>query len=486
MKNIVTEFYKYLTDEQYKKKIFAIFADKNSEEILTYEEINKSINAFKTMVSVNNFEKKVGILIENSIDFVKAFMAAIFNGFTVVGIDPQISTEGLNKIISENDFEVIFINDETDKSKITDKSIKLVNAAYDLKSENSVINEIITDMNDIIIISYTSGTSGKFSKGVKASNMNVSFVSEEYNKIYNISENSKIITVLPLWHNYAMFACLTNAMMGNSQIIIMNKWNLEDFLYINTKYKPDIFPGSPYMYIDIINADLDKIDISTLRMCDSGGDSLPIECIKKFEEKTNALITEGYGLTETISLTHFNYNAKERKIGSLGKCVTGVEAKITDLNGKEIGINKWGVLWIKGPMVFKGYVNNEELTNEVLKDGWFNTGDIVREDENGYFYIAGRLSDMKNYKENDITLREIENIVYKFDGTKRTFIKKKYNEEADFSSYDIYTILKDGYNEIQLIDYVNSNLKQIVVDNVRIVETLPTTGTGKIKRNKLV
>jgi acyl-CoA synthetase (AMP-forming)/AMP-acid ligase II len=72
----------------------------------------------------------------------------------------------------------------------------------------------------------------------------------------------------------------------------MNKWNLEDFLYINTKYKPDIFPGSPYMYIDIINADLDKIDISTLRMCDSGGDSLPIECIKKFEEKLGIKVGE--------------------------------------------------------------------------------------------------------------------------------------------------------------------------------------------------
>lgn len=292
--------------------------------------------------------------------------------------------------------------------------------------------------------------------------------------------------MLPLWHNYAMFACLTSAMRANSEIIIMNEWNIDNFIYINKKYKPDIFPGSPYMYIDIINRDLDSIDISSLRICDSGGDSLPIECIKKFEEKTNAIITEGYGLTETASLTHFNYSAKERKIGSLGKCVTNVECKITDLNGNVIENGKWGLLWIKGPMVFKGYIKNEELTKEVLdEDGWFNTKDVVKVDNEGYYYIAGRLSDIQNFSQNDMTLREIENILYKFNGMKRVFIKKEFNEETKFYFYNIYAVLKDKYNISQLYDYIRKELNNIVVNNVEVLDELPTTGTGKIKRNKL-
>lgn len=486
MKNIIEECYLNMEN---KEKIFAVYSDINSEDKkLTYGEIKNTIIAINKIIGVNNYKKAIGILIENKLEFVKAFFAILFNGYTVVGIDPKISEEGLDKIIEDNKLTTILTNDNniSKLSKYKDKNIINIEKINIQVNETEKLLPIESNFNDIIIISYTSGTSGKFSKGVKLSNKNISFVSEEYKKVYKLDENSKIITVLPLWHNYAMFACLTSAMRANSEIIIMNEWNIDNFIYINKKYKPDIFPGSPYMYIDIINRDLDSIDISSLRICDSGGDSLPIECIKKFEEKTNAIITEGYGLTETASLTHFNYSAKQRKIGSLGKCVTNVECKITDLNGNIIENGKWGLLWIKGPMVFKGYIKNEELTKEVLdEDGWFNTKDVVKVDNEGYYYIAGRLSDIQNFSQNDMTLREIENILYKFNGMKRVFIKKEFNEETKFYFYNIYAVLKDKYNISQLYDYIRKELNNIVVNNVEVLDELPTTGTGKIKRNKL-
>ena len=486
MKNIIEECYRNIEEED---KIFAVYGDVNSKDKeLTYGEIKNSIIEINKIIGVNNYKKAIGILIENKLEFIKAFFAILFNGYTVVGIDPKISEEGLEKIIEDNELTTILTNDNNISKLFKYEDINIIN----IEKINVQVNEkekiisIKSNFEDIIIISYTSGTSGKFSKGVKLSNKNISFVSEEYKKVYELDENSKIITVLPLWHNYAMFACLTSAMMSNSQVIIMDGWNIDNFIYINKKYRPDIFPGSPYMYIDIINKNLDNIDISSLRICDSGGDSLPIECIKKFEEKTNAIITEGYGLTETASLTHFNYSAKQRKIGSLGKCVTNVKCKITDLNGKRIENGKWGLLWIKGPMVFKGYIKNDELTKEVLnKEGWFNTKDVVKVDKDGYYYIAGRLSDIQNFSQNDITLREIENTLYKFAGIKRVFIKKEFNEETKFYFYNIYAVLKEKYNISQLYDYIKKELSNIVVNNVELLEELPTTGTGKIKRNKL-
>ncbi len=486
MKNIIEECYRNMENVD---KIFAVYGDVNSEDKeLTYGEIKDNIIAINKMIGINNYKEAIGILIENKLEFVKTFFSILFNGYTVVGIDPKISEEGLDKIIEDNNLTTILTNDNNflKLSKYEDKNIINIERINIKPNEKERIPQIKSNFEDIIIISYTSGTSGKFSKGVKLSNENISFVSEEYKKVYKLDENSKIITVLPLWHNYAMFACLTSAMRANSQIIIMNEWNIDNFIYINKKYRPDIFPGSPYMYIDIINRNLDSIDISSLRICDSGGDSLPIECIKKFEEKTNAIITEGYGLTETTSLTHFNYSAKQRKIGSLGKCVSNVKCKITDLNGKIIEDGKWGLLWIKGPMVFKGYIKNDELTKDVLdEDGWFNTKDVVKVDNEGYYYIAGRLSDIQNFSENDITLREIENTLYKFDGIKRVFIKKEFNEEAKFYFYNIYAVLKEKYNISQLYDYVKKELNNIVVNNVELLDELPTTGTGKIKRNKL-
>ena len=156
------------------------------------------------------------------------------------------------------------------------------------------------------------------------------------------------------------------------------------------------------------------------------------------------------------------------------------------MNGNIIENGKWGLLWIKGPMVFKGYIKNEELTKEVLdEDGWFNTKDVVKVDNEGYYYIAGSLSDIQNFSQNDMTLREIENILYKFNGMKRVFIKKEFNEETKFYFYNIYAVLKDEYNISQLYDYIRKELNIIVVNNVEVLDELPTTGTGKIKRNKL-
>lgn len=485
MKNIIEECYNNMNELN---KKFATFANNGQDKELTYEEIKKYIIAIKKIIGTSQYKKSIAILIENSLEFVKAFFSIIYNGFTIVGIDPNISEEGLEKIIVDNKLEIIISNNKNIKKLSRQKKQNIIN--IETVNIDNLVEEKIdlpkSSLKDIIAISYTSGTSGKFSKGVKLSNKNISFISEEYRKVYKLDEKSKIITVVPLWHNYAMFACLTSAMMSNSEIIIMNNWILENFIYINNKYKPDIFPGSPYMYIDIINRDLNRIDLSSLRICDSGGDSLPIECIKRFENKTTARITEGYGLTETTSLTHFNYSAKERKIGSLGKCVSNVECKIKDLNGNEIRENdKWGLLWIKGPMVFEGYIANEELTNEVLIDGWFNTKDVVKVDNEGYYYIAGRLSDIKSFNKNDITLREIENILYKFNGIKRVFVKKEYNKETDFYYYNIYAVLHKEYQLSQLYDYIKENFKNIVINNVEIVDELPTTGTGKVKRNKL-
>ena len=367
--------------------------------------------------------------------------------------------------------------------------VKIINLS---KLNNSIENDQLNytpskaKENDTLVVSYTSGTSSSFSKGVELTYKNITFVSEEYKKVYKLGSDSKIITVLPLWHNYAMFACLTSSIVSKASLIIMNKWNSELFIKINKNMKPTVFPGSPYMYIDLINNhENDLINLSNLSICDSGGDSLPIECIKKFEEKTGAVITEGYGLTETSSLTHFNYSASERKIGSLGKVVSNTECKILDLKGNLVKDGDWGLLWIKGPMVFKDYVGIPGLKEQVKRDDWFNTNDVVRKDEDGYYYIAGRFSDLKSLGYNDNQLRDLENKLYKFSGTSRVHVKTNYNEIANFYYFDLFVILKEKYVIEDLYDYINNNLKDYVIGNVKIVSELPTTGTGKIKRKKV-
>jgi long-chain acyl-CoA synthetase len=470
--------------------VVSVEVKKIKDDISTKELKIKEINQFVNYLGkIDIGGKRIGLLIENSNDFVKAFYGIILNGKIPVSINNCVQINEFNDIVKKNNLEYVITSnkfvDLVSKCKVN----HIINInKIDCKMESEYINFNISDKqdDDVFVISYTSGTSGNFSKGVELTYKNITFVSNEYKKIYKLSPKSKIITVLPLWHNYAMFACLTSSIVSKATLVIMKSWDSELFLNINKLLKPDIFPGSPYMYIDLINNYNENLfKLKNLKICDCGGDSLPIECILKFEKSTGAVITEGYGLTETASLTHFNYSASERKIGSLGKPIDHVKCKILDLYRKPVSSGSWGLLWIKGPMVFKDYVNLPGYKDKVKVDGWFNTNDVVRCDDSGYYYIAGRLSDLRQISKNGNQLRDLENSLYKFKGIKRVFVKADYNSFADFYCFDIFAVLKKKYKICDLYDYINTNLKKYVIRDVKIVDNLPTTGTGKVKREEI-
>ena len=486
MKNLLN----YIIENVKDKKYVASIETKLENNKLCVKELKmQEIIAFSNYL--NNLDiskcKKIGIFMDNCNEFVNAFYSILLNNKIVVSICNNVEMDEFKDIIKKNSLKYVITNDRCiEKISSLDKKINIINLSkINIKEEKLKFKPLEKKKDDVLVVSYTSGTSGNFSKGVELTYKNITFVSEEYQKVYKLDDKSQIITVLPLWHNYSMFACLTSSIVAKSKLIIMDKWNANLFIEINKKLAPSVFPGSPYMYIDLINNHKDElINLSNLKICDSGGDSLPIECINKFEKLTGAVITEGYGLTETASLTHFNYSASERKVGSLGKVVSNTKCKILDLEGNPVKDGEWGLLWIKGPMVFKNYVRLKGMRETVKKKGWFNTNDVVRK-EGEYYYIAGRLSDLKALNIDDNQLRELENKLYKFDGISRVHVKTNYNEIAGFYYFDLFVILRDNYRNTDLYDYINNNLKDYVIGDVKVVSELPTTGTGKIKRKKV-
>ena len=489
MKNLLNYIIDNTQDREY---IVSVEAALENGELHQKELKMSQIISFSNYLYSLDLSKysKIGIVMENCNDFVNAFYSVLINNKIVVSINDNVEIDELDDVIKKNNLEYIITNNNSIK-KVSSckKNIRIIN----MSELNNTTRDKKLDFvpsskkdNDTLVVSYTSGTSSSFSKGVELTYRNITFVSEEYCKVYKLDSDSSIITVLPLWHNYAMFACLTSSIVSKSKLVIMNRWDAYLFIKINKSLSPSVFPGSPYMYIDLINNyEKELISLSNLNICDSGGDSLPIECINKFEKLTGAVITEGYGLTETASLTHFNYSASERKIGSLGKPVSNTECKVLDLGGNSVKNGEWGLLWIKGPMVFKDYVKIPGLKEKVKKDGWFNTNDVVRRDDEGYYYIAGRFSDLKAIDSNENQLRELENKLYQFAGINRVHVKTNYNEIANFYYFDLFVILKKKYRIEDLYDYINNNLKDYVIGDVKVVSKLPTTGTGKIKRQKV-
>jgi long-chain acyl-CoA synthetase len=153
-------------------------------------------------------------------------------------------------------------------------------------------------------------------------------------------------------------------------------------------------------------------DTSSLRVCVSGGSAMPVEVMKRFEEAFDCMILEGYGLSETSPVASFNHPDAERKPGSIGTPIAGVEMKAVDDDGAEVPQGEVGEIVIRGHNVMKGYWNRPDATADVMRDGWFATGDMATVDADGYFFIVDRKKDMIIRGGYNVYPREIEEVLY--------------------------------------------------------------------------
>ena len=174
-----------------------------------------------------------------------------------------------------------------------------------------------------------------------------------------------------------------------------------------------LFAGVPTMYNAMLNSDArEKYDHSSLKLCCSGGSAMPGELMRGFEKAFDCKILEGYGLSETSPVASFNHPDKERKVGSIGTPIEGVEMKLVDDDGNDVEQGEVGEIAIKGHNVMKGYWNKPDATEEAIVDGWFHSGDMGKVDEDGYFFIVDRKKELIIRGGYNVYPREIEEVLY--------------------------------------------------------------------------
>jgi long-chain acyl-CoA synthetase len=185
--------------------------------------------------------------------------------------------------------------------------------------------------------------------------------------------------------------------VGASLVLLPNPRDIPAVVKSITKHRVTMAPAVPAMY-NAINQypGIEKLDLRSVKVCNSGSAPLPVEVLQRFEELTGGKITEGFGLTETSPVTHSNPLLGTRKVGSIGVPLPGTDAKIVDIeNGtREMPPGTQGELILRGPQVMPGYWNNREETEKTIRDGWLFTGDLSVMDEDGFFFIVGRKKDM--------------------------------------------------------------------------------------------
>jgi long-chain acyl-CoA synthetase len=225
----------------------------------------------------------------------------------------------------------------------------------------------------------------------------------------------RAIAILPLFHVYGMNGVMNLGVHLAATLILLPRLDIKALVDSIRSQRPTFFLGVPALYVAVNSyPDIDQMDLTSIKMCFSGGAPLPVDVIESFEARAGARIAEAYGMTEASSVTHVNPRRGVRKYGSVGVPIVGTDAKIVDLETgtQESPIGEPGELLVKGPQVMSGYWNQPDETAHTLRDGWLYTGDIATMDEDGYFFIVGRKKDMILTSGFNVYPREVEEVLY--------------------------------------------------------------------------
>ena len=340
---------------------------------------------------------------------------------------------------------------------------------------------------DTAVILYTSGTTGT-PKGAELTHDNLRRNVEVASDLFEYSDEDVILGALPLFHSFGQTCSLNCAINAGATLTLLPRFEPGKALEIMQRDKVTVFLGVPTMYSAMLNCDArDSYDTSCLKFCGSGGAAMPVEVMRGFEKAFDCKVLEGYGLSETSPVASFNHPDKERKAGSIGTPIEGVEMKVVDEDGKDVPQGEVGEIVIKGHNVMKGYWNKPDATAESIRDGWFYTGDMAQVDEDGYFFIVDRKKDMIIRGGYNVYPREIEEVLYEHPAVREAAVLGIPHDELG-EEVGAAVALKEGQDVSE--DELRKHVKEQVAGykyprKIWFVDELPKGPTGKILKREI-
>jgi long-chain acyl-CoA synthetase len=269
------------------------------------------------------------------------------------------------------------------------------------------------DATDTAVILYTSGTTGT-PKGAELTHDNLLRNVEVSVGLFDVDARAVTLGALPFFHAFGQTCALNATVAVGGLLTLLPRFDAGKALEIIERDRVTLFEGVPTMYAAMLHHPrAAEADAAALQVCVSGGAAMPVEVMRAFEQRFGCEVLEGYGLSETSPVASFNRRDRERKPGSIGLPVDGVEMRVIDDDGRALPQGEMGELAIRGHNVMKGYWRRDEATAAAIDaDGWFRTGDVARMDEDGYFFIVDRKKELVIRGGFNVYPREIEEVIY--------------------------------------------------------------------------
>ncbi|TDU83753.1 long-chain acyl-CoA synthetase [Kribbella voronezhensis] len=271
-----------------------------------------------------------------------------------------------------------------------------------------------SDPGDTAVIVYTSGTTGR-PKGAELTHFQLFMNADTPGRLFGVRDDDVILVVLPLFHIFALSSILNVCARFAATMTLVPRFDVATVLATIERDRVTVFEGVPTMYIALLNhPDLDRYDVSSLRVGISGGAPIPAEVIDAFERRFGIVILEGYGLSETASTTTFNVSAEDRRVYSVGRPIWGVQVEVWNEHGAALppGREHIGELVVRGVNVMRGYRGNPQASKDAFTGGWFHTGDLGYVDEDGYFFVVDRKKELIIRGGYNVYPREVEDALY--------------------------------------------------------------------------
>ena len=473
---------------------------------------------------------RVGLLLPNTPYYVAAFFGATLAGGIIVNMNPLYTSRELETMAADAQIDVLVAMDLTviypkaqtllESTLVKKAVICSMSQALPLGTsilfnlfKRSSVSDISDDdrqvpwgdlidndgnyepvaidpRNDVAVLQYTGGTTG-LPKGAMLTHANLTANARQvasWNNEPSFGDES-FLAALPFFHVFAMTVVLLCGIEYGARIILMPRFELKDCLKTIDRKKPTLFPAVPTIFNAINHdPDIENYDLTSLKLCISGGAPLPVDVKHTFEKRTGCVVVEGYGLSETSPAVCTNPTVGENKPGSVGLPMPGTIVEILSLeNDAIVGPNEKGEICVRGPQVMKGYWNREQETAEAMKGGAFRTGDIGYMDEDGHVFIVDRIKDMiiaSGYKvyprvvEEAIQLHpSVEEVVVigvddPYRGqTPKAYVKVRTGKQL--SKDELEKFLKDKLSPIEIPEYYEFR------------DELPKTLIGKLSKKEL-
>jgi acyl-CoA synthetase (AMP-forming)/AMP-acid ligase II len=452
------------------------FVDGASGEITTYAEVAARVDASAAALQGRGVGKGdvVALVGPNSAEWGIAYHAILRVGGVVTPMNPLLTPEEMGRQ-QENSGSKLLIDDP---------------AAFVAQADPSAtLRDVALDPEDLAVLPYSSGTTGLM-KGVMLTHRNlVANIEQAWNSM-PLNDEDVLVGLMPFFHIYGQTVVLNMGLAKGSTIVIMQRFDCDALMDLMEKHGVTWLHVAPPVILQLAtHANVEGRDFSKLKLIISGAAPLDAELAGRAEAKIGAPIRQGYGMTELSPVSHKSRLARiaETPPGSVGALIPNTEARLVDPETEQdVAEGEEGEIWIRGPQVMRGYLNNDEATAETLvEDGWLRTGDIARIDENGFTFIVDRLKELIKYKGYQVPPAELEALLVSHPKVKDAGVIGVPMDDGG-EAPKAFVVTDDGVTAEELMAYVAERVAPYKkIREVEFVDEIPKSASGKILRRLL-